>query len=63
VTTLPDFARSEPLAALVVAGALVALLAWLGWRRPTWLFLLALAALAIRPQLLWGGAAIGYHIP
>jgi O-antigen ligase len=46
--------------ALAVAAALLMPILWLSWRKPTWLFVLALAALAIRPQLLWGGPAIGY---
>jgi hypothetical protein len=48
-------------AALVGGAALLVLILWLGWRRPTWLFLLALASLAMRPQLLWGGPEIGYE--
>jgi O-antigen ligase len=51
----------SPGLALAIVGALLALLAWLSWRKPTWLFLLALAALAIRPELLWGGPAVGYE--
>ena len=50
-----------PALVLAIAGALLALLAWLSWRRPTWLLLLALGALAIRPELLWGGPAVGYE--
>jgi hypothetical protein len=57
----PTLGGLPPALALAIAGALLALLAWLGWRRPTWLFLLALAALALRPELLWGGPAVGYE--
>ncbi len=37
------------------------LLLWLGWRKPTWLLMIALASLAIRPQLLWGGPPVGWQ--
>lgn len=44
---------------LLLGGALLALVLWLAWRRPTWVLLLALASLAIRPELLWGGPEVG----
>jgi O-antigen ligase len=47
--------------ALLVAISLSGAVLWLGWRKPTSVFLIALAALAIRPQLLWGGAVVGYE--
>ncbi|HEX5077824.1 MAG TPA: O-antigen ligase family protein [Geminicoccaceae bacterium] len=43
----------------LVAFALGAAALWLSWRRPTVLFLLALAALAIRPQAWFGGPKVG----
>lgn len=46
--------------AALLGGGLLVLVLWLGWRRPIWLFLLAIASLAIRPQLLWGGPEVGY---
>jgi O-antigen ligase len=61
MTLLSSLGGLPPVAVLAVAGALLALLAWLSWRKPTWLFLLALASLALRPQLLWGGPPVGYE--
>ena len=49
---------SEPALVLVLGGALLGLVVWLGWRKPTLALLIALAALALRPQLLWGGPAL-----
>jgi hypothetical protein len=49
------------LVALVATGTIAALVLWISWRKPTLVFLIALAALAIRPQLLSGGQAIGYE--
>ena len=40
---------------LVVGGA------WLSWRRPTVLLAVALASLAVRPQLFFGGSNVGYE--
>ncbi len=51
----------EPAVALVGGGALLVLILWLGWRKPTWLLMIALASLAIRPQLLWGGPPVGWQ--
>lgn len=61
MSLLSSLGGLPPALALAIAATLLALLAWLSWRRPTWLFLLALASLAIRPQLLWGGPAVGYE--
>jgi O-antigen ligase len=55
VNALSKLAALEPAIALVIGGAVLALLLWISWRKPTLVFLLALAALALRPQLLWGG--------
>ena len=61
MSLLSNLGGLSPAAALVGGGTLLILLLWLGWRKPTWLFLIALASLAIRPQLLWGGPRIGYE--
>jgi O-antigen ligase len=61
MSLLSSLGGLPPAVPLAIGGALLALLAWLSWRRPTWLFLLALASLAIRPQLLWGGPPVGYE--
>jgi O-antigen ligase len=45
--------------ALVVSGGLLALALWLGWRMPTGLLLLALAALAVRPQIYFDAPEVG----
>jgi O-antigen ligase len=42
-------------------GVLLVLILGLGWRKPTWLLMIALASLAIRPQLLWGGPPISWQ--
>jgi O-antigen ligase len=51
----------EPSFGVLVGGVLLALGLWLSWHRPSWLLLLALGSLAIRPQLLWGGPSWGYE--
>jgi O-antigen ligase len=56
---VPEISIVQAAFALLAAGCLVALVLWLGWRMPTGLFVLALAALAIRPQLLFDGSPIG----
>ena len=61
MSALPSPGTSGSLVALALSGMLLVLLLWLGWRRPTWVLLLALASLAIRPQLLWSGPAVGYE--
>lgn len=45
--------------ALIVAVVLLALALWLSWRLPTGLFLVTLAALAVRPQVYLGGPEVG----
>jgi hypothetical protein len=52
-------AGSIVVAALAVGLAVSA--AWLSWRRPTVLLAIALASLAVRPQLFFGGPAVGYE--
>lgn len=47
--------------AVSVAVPVLALALWAAWRRPALLLVPALAALAVRPQLLWGDANIGYE--
>jgi hypothetical protein len=51
---------AEPAVGLAVGGVLLVLVLWLVWRRPTLVLMIALASLALRPQLLWGGPEIGY---
>ena len=58
---LPRLGAPEPAVAVVGGGALLVLILWLSWRKPTWLLMLALASLAIRPQVLWGGPQVGWH--
>ena len=59
MNALSKLAVPGPVLALVVGGALLGLALWLGWRKPTLVLLIALAGLALRPQLLWGGPAVG----
>lgn len=59
VDFLQQLGFAEPAVALAVAGVLAALALWLAWRKPTWLLMLALASLALRPELLWGGPEVG----
>jgi O-antigen ligase len=58
---MAGFAAIGPWLGLLVSMALAAPVLWLGWRKPTWVLLIALATLSIRPQLLWGGPAVGYE--
>lgn len=46
---------------LVLLGVLVAVTLWLCWRQPTLVFLIALASIALRPQLLWGGPRVSWE--
>lgn len=57
---LGELGLDEPAAGLAVGGVLLALVLWLGWRMPTLVLMIALASLALRPELLWGGPAVGY---
>lgn len=45
--------------ALLVGVGLLTLALWLSWRLPTGLFLIALAALAVRPQIYFGEPLVG----
>jgi O-antigen ligase len=47
--------------AVALGAGLVIAAAWLGWRRPSALLALALASLAVRPQLFFGGPDVGYE--
>jgi O-antigen ligase len=50
--------------AIVATGLVAALLVaalWVSWRKPTALFVVALASLAVRPQLFFGGPDVGYE--
>jgi O-Antigen ligase len=47
--------------ALTLGAAVLALTLWVAWRWPALTVALALAALAIRPQLLWGDRNVGYE--
>ncbi len=58
MNALSKLAVLEPVLALVIGGALLGLALWLSWREPTLVLLIALAGLALRPQLLWGGPAV-----
>jgi O-antigen ligase len=46
---------------LVLAALVIGAAGWLSWRRPAVLLAIALASLSVRPQLLVGGAPIGYE--
>ena len=52
---MPEINQIYAVGVLVLgAGAL-----WLGWRLPTGLLLVALAALAVRPQIYFGAPEVG----
>ncbi len=59
MSLFPDLGPSEPALILAVDGILLVLLLWAAWRKPTLVLLIALAGLALRPQLLWGGPRLG----
>jgi len=53
-----------PAGSIVVAALAIGVVVgggWLSWRRPTVLLAVALASLAVRPQLFFGGPAVGYE--
>jgi O-antigen ligase len=62
VSPVPGLDALGPGVGLLAAAALLALVLWLAWLRPTWVFVVALASLAIRPELVWGGPEIGYDL-
>lgn len=49
-----------PIFAFVLGLLLIIAAGWVSWRKPTVLLAVALASLSVRPQLLVGGAAVGY---
>jgi O-antigen ligase len=61
VNPLPGLDPAGSGLSLLVGGSVVLLALWLSWRKPALVFLLALASLAIRPELLWGGPSTGYQ--
>jgi O-antigen ligase len=56
---VPDGSLIQAVPALFVGIGLLALALWLSWRLPTGLLLVALAALAVRPQLYFDAPAVG----
>src|SRR5687768_7956197 len=56
-----DVGVDPALLAVSMAAAVVALALWVAWRRPALMLAPALAALAVRPQLLWGDRNVGYE--
>lgn len=50
----------DPVLALAIAAVLLGLAGWLIYRLPTVALLVALAALAVRPQVVTGGPTVGY---
>jgi O-antigen ligase len=58
---VPNLNPIGPGLALLVWGTLIVLALWLSWRKPTVVLMFALAALALRPHLLWGGPRVGYE--
>ena len=61
VNTLSDFGVNVTALAVILGVPLFGLAAWIGWRRPAFIFVPALASLALRPELLWGDSNIGYE--
>lgn len=57
---LLELAASDRAIGLIVWATLLLLVLWLCWRKPTFVLLVALAALAVRPELFWGGPALHY---
>ena len=50
-----------PIVVALVGILLITVAGWTSWRRPTALLAVALASLSVRPQLFYGGAAVGYE--
>jgi O-antigen ligase len=51
----------EPVVGIVLAVLVIGAAGWLSWRKPTVLLAVALASLAVRPQLFVAGAPVGYE--
>ena len=49
-----------PILAFALGVSLIGAAGWVSWRKPTVLLAVALASLAVRPQLFLGGPAVGY---
>jgi hypothetical protein len=61
-TAIAAFVGVDPaLLAVSMAALVLALALSVAWRRPALMLAPALAALAIRPQLLWGDRNVGYE--
>jgi O-antigen ligase len=56
-----DVGVDPALVAVSLAAAVLALALWVAWRWPAFMLALALSALAVRPQLLWGDGNVGYQ--
>jgi teichuronic acid biosynthesis protein TuaE len=56
-----DFGVDPTVVALSLAAAVLALAVWGAWRWPALMLAPGLAALALRPQLLWGDRNVGYE--
>jgi len=57
---LSEFAPPDQAIALIIWGTLLLVVLWLAWLKPTFVLLVALAALAVRPELFWGGPKVHY---
>lgn len=57
---LQEFVSWDRDAGLIIWGTLLLVALWLCWRKPTFVLLVALASLAVRPELFWGGPAVHY---
>lgn len=57
---LADLAASDQAIGLIVWATLSLVVLWLCWRKPTFVLLVALASLAVRPELFWGGPKLHY---
>jgi teichuronic acid biosynthesis protein TuaE len=56
-----DLGMDPTVVAVSLAAAVLALALWVAWRRPALMLAPGLAALALRPQLLWGDRNVGYQ--
>ena len=55
------FGVDPTVVAVSLGAAVLALALWVAWRWPALMLALGLAALALRPQLLWGDRNVGYE--